>query len=124
MLREHERHQEQAVLDRLQLEVGKGSGAVGADAVIEALNRKAVETLLLETGVEAAGAVCPACGWLAATQGECTVCGQVTKKEEDLVEDMLRRALDQSAEVRFTRFVPPHPGEPAHVAAVLRVVAP
>jgi hypothetical protein len=124
LLRERERRQEEAVLDRLQLEVGRSAGAVGADAVLDALNRKAVETLLLETGVELAGAVCPACGWLAATQGECPVCGKVMEKEQDMVEDMLRQALEQSADVRFLRFVPPHPGEPAHLATVLRVTAP
>jgi hypothetical protein len=124
LLRERERRQEEAVLDRLQLEVGRSAGAIGADAVLDALNRKAVETLLLETGVELAGAVCPACGWLAATQGECPVCGKVMEKEQDMVEDMLRQALEQSADVRFLRFVPPHPGESAHLAAVLRVAGP
>jgi hypothetical protein len=46
------------------------------------------------------------------------------EKEQDMVEDMLRQALEQSADVRFLRFVPPHPGEPAHLATVLRVTAP
>jgi Bacterial archaeo-eukaryotic release factor family 10 len=124
LLRKRERRQEEAILDRLQLEVGRGTGAVGADAVLDTLNRKAVETLLLETGVETAGAVCLACGWLAAREGECPVCGQVMEMEQDLVEEMLRRALEQSAEVRFLRFVPPHPGEPAHLAAVLRIATP
>ena len=120
LLRERERLQEEAILDRLQLEVGRGSGAVGADAVLDALNRKAVETLLLETGVETAGAVCAACGWLAPRQGDCPACGQLMEQQQDLVEDMLRRALEQSARVRFLRFMPPHHGEPPHLAAVLR----
>ena len=120
LLRERERRQQTAILDRLQLEVGRGAGAVGADAVLDALNRKAVETLVLETGVETAGAVCAACGWLAPRQGDCPACGQFMDKQQDLVEDMLRRTQEQSADVRFLRFMPPHRGEPPHLAAVLR----
>lgn len=120
LLRERARREEEAILDRLQLEVGRGAGAVGADAVLDALNQQGVETLLLEIGVEIAGAVCGACGLLAPRQEDCPACGQVVDVQRDLVEDMLRRALEQSSDVRFLSFVPPHRGEPAHVAAVLR----
>ncbi|HEV1998603.1 MAG TPA: hypothetical protein VGR61_10795 [Candidatus Dormibacteraeota bacterium] len=120
LIRERERRQEEALLERLQQQVGSDAGAVGFDAVLDALNRKAVETLLLDPGVEAAGAVCGACGWLARRPGDCPACGQLMTQQQDLVEYMLRRALEQAADVRFVAFVPPHRGEPAHLAAVLR----
>gem|GEM_PF-2089860 len=117
LLRDRQRLQEEALLGRLQFEVGKGTGAIGADAVLDALNQKTVETLLLETGVDVAGAVCAACGWLAPSHGDCPACGQVMAQQEDLVEYMLRRALEQSAAVSF---LTSHRGEPPHLAAVLR----
>src|SRR5881227_985093 len=61
----HEHGRERNALDRLREGVSKGGRAVaGLADVLEALNERRVECLLLADGFEAAGCTCPQCGWV------------------------------------------------------------
>jgi peptide chain release factor subunit 1 len=75
-------------------------GAEGLLDVLEALNERRVETLLLANGYEVAGARCPRCGWLG-PEGphHCPADGTELEPREDLVEPMIELALQQAADV-------------------------
>src|SRR3954469_11014929 len=62
---EHERKREREALDRLQEGISTGGrGAAGLEGVLEALNERRVEMLLLDPGYQASGCTCPQCGWV------------------------------------------------------------
>ena len=121
-IEERETARERESLDRLQAGVARsdGHGAAGLDAVLDALAQQRVEVLLLEENYKAPGVWCPACGWLG-PQGidSCPADGTATQQRDDIVERMVERALEQSADVLVVRR---HPdlGPHGHVGAVLR----
>jgi hypothetical protein len=97
LLEQLEDQRERDALDRL----GEPSrGAEGLLDVIEALNERRVEALLLAGGYQAAGARCPQCGWLG-PEGprHCPADGTELVPREDIVEPAIELALQQSAEV-------------------------
>lgn len=113
---------EREALDRLVAGVARegGLGAGGLGAVLGALAERRVETLLIEEGFTAPGVCCPACGWLGTeAESTCPADGAATVRREDVVERMVERALEQSAQVLVVRR---HPdlGPIGHVGAVLR----
>lgn len=121
-IEEREISREREALDRLQAGVARsnGLGAAGLAPVLEALAQQRVEALLLEENYKAPGAGCPACGWLGAVGVEaCPADGTATQRRDDIVERMVERALEQSADVLVIRR---HPdlGPYGHVGAVLR----
>src|SRR3954471_6117407 len=60
---EHEQKREREALDRLREGVSTGGrGAAGLELVLEALNERRVETLLIAQGFDAEGCTCPQCG--------------------------------------------------------------
>src|SRR3954471_24112439 len=64
-IEEYERERDRAALDRLSEGLSKGSrAAAGLDDVLEALNERRVEILLLEPGYQVPGCTCPQCGWV------------------------------------------------------------
>jgi hypothetical protein len=121
-IEEREAAREREALDRLQAGVARsdGHGASGLEAVLDALAQQRVEVLLLEENFTAPGVCCPACGWLG-PQGieSCPADGTATQQRDDIVERMVERALEQSADVLVVRR---HPdlGPLGHVGAVLR----
>ncbi|MEX2193784.1 MAG: Vms1/Ankzf1 family peptidyl-tRNA hydrolase [Thermoleophilaceae bacterium] len=121
-IEERETLREREVLDRLQVGVARpdGHGTSGLGTVLEALAEQRVEALLIAEGYTVPGVVCPACGWLGPENVEaCPADGTATQRRDDIVERMVERALEQSAEVLVIRRHPdlgPHGG----VGAVLR----
>jgi peptide chain release factor subunit 1 len=104
-MEELERRLEREALDRLaEGSASAGRAASGLEAVLRALNERRVGLLLLEERLAAPGVVCPRCGWLGPHGvGECPVDGTAVERREDLVELVVERALQQSAEVRRVR---------------------
>jgi peptide chain release factor subunit 1 len=101
LLDELEEKREAAALERL----GEGSrAALGLDEVLQALNERRVECLLLEEGFSAAGAACPECGWVG-PEGErsCPVDGRELERLDDLTEAAIELTLQQSAEIMAVR---------------------
>jgi peptide chain release factor subunit 1 len=97
LLEKLEEEREREALERL----GEPSrGAEGLLNVLEALNERRVETLLLAEGYEAAGVLCPRCGWLGPEGPKhCPADGTEVVPREDVVEPAIELALQQSAEV-------------------------
>jgi peptide chain release factor subunit 1 len=102
LLDQLEDEREREALERLG---DPARGAQGLLDVLEALNERRVETLLLAEGYRAAGTLCPRDGWLG-PEGprHCPADGTELVPREDIVEAAIELALQQSASVLpFTR---------------------
>jgi peptide chain release factor subunit 1 len=98
---ELEEEREAATLDRL----GEGGrAAIGLHDVLQALNERRVECLVLDERFASSGATCPECGWLG-SEGErtCPVDGRELEQLEDLTEAAIELTLQQSAEILAVR---------------------
>jgi len=94
-----------AALERLREGVAKGArGAAGLDDVLEALNERRVETLLLNLGFTGAGCSCSQCGSVYARDGgQCPADGTPLDCRDDVIESAVHLALEQSARVLVVR---------------------
>jgi peptide chain release factor subunit 1 len=101
LLEDLEEEREATALERL----GEGGrAAVGLDAVLQALNERRVECLLLDERFSAAGTTCPECGWIG-PEGDrtCPVDGGELEQLDDLTEAAIELTLQQSAEILAVR---------------------
>jgi peptide subunit release factor 1 (eRF1) len=96
-------------------------GAEGLLGVLEALNERRVETLLLAEGYRAAGVRCPRCGWLG-PEGprHCPADGTELVPREDVVEPAIELALQQSAAVLPFRYRSDELHKRSGIGALLR----
>ncbi len=101
LLEELEEARESAALERLG---DGGRAALEIDQVLQALNERRVECLLLDERFAAPGTACPECGWLG-PEGErtCPVDGRELEALEDLTEVAIELTLQQSAEILAVR---------------------
>ena len=102
---EHMAKDERDALDRLQEAVAKkGRGAAGLEPTLEALNERRVDTLLLMENFDSAGCTCPQCGSVyAATGGNCPADGTTLDCRDNVIENAMHLALEQSARVLVVR---------------------
>src|SRR3954462_8915535 len=102
---EFEHARERSALDRLREGVAKGGRAVGGlEQVLEALNERRVECLLLASDFDAPGCTCPQCGWVGPLDGgSCPADGTEVDCRDSVVESAIERALVQKAEVLVVR---------------------
>ncbi len=96
-----EEEREAAALERL----GEGSrAAVNLEQVLQALNERRVECLLLDERFSAPGTACPECGWLGpGGERTCPVDGRELEQLDDLTEAAIELTLQQSAEILAVR---------------------
>jgi peptide chain release factor subunit 1 len=119
LIEELEEEREAAALERL----GEGGrAALGLDDVLQALNERRVECLLLDERFFAAGTACPECGWVGPEgEGSCPVDGHDLEQLDDLTEAAIELTLQQSAEILAVRRRREElEGRAGGVAAVLR----
>jgi peptide chain release factor subunit 1 len=101
LLEDLEEEREATALERL----GEGGrAALGLDEVLQALNERRVECLLLDERFSAAGTTCPECGWIG-PEGDrtCPVDGGELEQLDDLTEAAIELTLQQSAEILAVR---------------------
>jgi peptide chain release factor subunit 1 len=96
-----EEEREAAALERL----GEGGrAALNLEQVLQALNERRVECLLLDERFSAPGTACPECGWLGpAEERTCPVDGRELEQLDDLTEAAIELTLQQSAEILAVR---------------------
>jgi peptide chain release factor subunit 1 len=101
----YEQQRDRAALDRLSEGLSKGSrAAAGLDDVLEALNERRVEILLLEPGYQVPGCTCPQCGWVGPMDGgACPADGTPVACRDSVVESAVELAVVQSADVLVMR---------------------
>lgn len=122
VLQADQRAREDAALARLREHHARehdARAAVGLQAVLAALVERRVEALLYEAGLSAAGVLCPRCGWLGADGERCPVDDGPLEPRENVIEDALRAATAQSAEILPLR-ERPELGSLGEIAATLR----
>src|SRR3954447_7415435 len=104
-IEEFERKRERHALDRLSEGLSKGTrAAAGLEDVLEALNERRAEILLLEPGYQAAGCTCPQCGWVGPIDGgSCPADGTPVECRDSVVESAVELAVVQSADVLVMR---------------------
>jgi peptide subunit release factor 1 (eRF1) len=99
-----ERAKEAAAVERLRNAVGAGNGGVaGLDRVLHALVERRVATLLVSEEFRAPGWRCRACGYVAVKGRGCPVCGRGMDQVDDIVEEAVEEALNQSCRVEICR---------------------
>jgi peptide subunit release factor 1 (eRF1) len=87
-------------LDRLAAAVnGAEPAAAGLQQVIDALNMKRVELMLVSEGYVERGRRCPADDTLALQGDTCPACGTAMEDVEDMVDEAVVRAVDSDAPV-------------------------
>jgi peptide chain release factor subunit 1 len=99
LLQRDETFREKAAID-----AAFASGVRGIVDVLPALYERRVGTLLLETGLEHPGVVCPRCRWaMAEERGSCPVDGETMVPHPNLVEWAVELAVEQDAQVMAMR---------------------
>jgi peptide subunit release factor 1 (eRF1) len=97
---EIERVKQAGLVNRWRDRVGSGNGAVaGLANVLDALNQRRVETLLVSEGYVAPGWRCDRCGCLAVKGRCCPNCQDNMLAIDDVVEEAVEAALGQSTPV-------------------------
>jgi peptide subunit release factor 1 (eRF1) len=98
------RRREGADVERLRSAAGMGDGAVvGLDDALKALVERRIDTLLVSDGFEAPGWRCQSCGFLATRGPTCPVCTQRMEQTDDVVEEAVQEALNQSVRLEVCR---------------------
>jgi hypothetical protein len=92
---------------------------LGLGGVLQALVERRVQTLLYEAGLQASGVLCARCGWMDTGGESCPVDGGPVEPRENILEDALRSAVSQSAEILPLR-ERPELGPLGGIAATLR----
>jgi peptide chain release factor subunit 1 len=102
---EHERQREREAFERLREGVSTGRrAAAGLEDVLEALNERRVETLLVPQGFEAPGCTCPYCGWVGPLDGgTCPADGTELDCRTNVTESAVELAFVQNADVLIVR---------------------
>ena len=102
---QHTKKSEREALDRLQEGVATGGrGVAGLDDTLGALNERRVQTLLLNEGFDSAGCSCPQCSSVySATGGTCPADGSQLDCRDNVIENAMHLALEQSASVLVVR---------------------
>ena len=116
-----EEAREREGLERLGTGLGhEGLGAAGLDEVLVALDQRRVSVLLLAPDARFSGAVCPRCGWLAASPGHCPADGSPLEPTDALAELAVQAALRAGAEPLLVRHEGRELAERGSIGALLR----
>lgn len=100
-----ERNHEREVLDRLEAALGTGNrAAAGIERVLDSLNARRVDVLVVAPGYRVPGVVCRACGWAGVSGATCPLDGEPLDRCDDVVETAFELALGQAAEVLMLRY--------------------
>lgn len=97
-----ERRKEGELIERLREAAGGGRrGALGLQDTLKAIVERRVDTLLVSHGYEAPGWRCMSCGHIAAIGRGCPVCSAEMVQVDDVVDEAVEEALNQSCEVEI-----------------------
>jgi peptide subunit release factor 1 (eRF1) len=100
VLQRYESDQERkAVAEVLDRAAAGGLAAVGIPACLWAGSVAAIQTLLVQEGVTAAGVVCDDSGWLALAGDTCPLSGKPTRPTPDVIDDLVQAVIDEGGSI-------------------------
>jgi peptide subunit release factor 1 (eRF1) len=91
--------QQKAVAEVLDRAAAGGLAAVGIPACLWAGSVAAIQTLLVQEGVTAAGVVCDDSGWLAIAGDTCPLSGKPTRTTPDVIDDLVQAVIDEGGAI-------------------------
>jgi peptide subunit release factor 1 (eRF1) len=93
-----------ALVQSLITAAHKDLGSLGLADTLLAVQEQRVQTLAISEGFCAAGYLCTHCGYLTLREGsECAMCEGPVQELEDVVDDLVHRAIGLEVEVVFVR---------------------
>jgi peptide chain release factor subunit 1 len=96
----HERERDQQLAGQILAKVAMGGLAtVGLGSCLWAGSVGAIQTLLVQQGAAAAGVVCDVSGWLALSGDTCPLCGNVTRRTPDVLDELVQAVITGSGTV-------------------------
>jgi peptide chain release factor subunit 1 len=82
----------------------KEMGSLGLAHTLVAMQERRVQTLVIQEGLEHPGRICTNCGYLTLNESEtCSVCGGEVQVLDDIVDDLVHRAIAMDVEVVFVQ---------------------
>jgi peptide chain release factor subunit 1 len=106
IIEQDEKKREHETVERLRSELGRNArGAAGLADVLEALNERRVETLLVQERFQASGYASPSSDFLSTEPGS-SPAGEQLEQRDDILEPAVESALMQSAEILVVRHHP------------------
>lgn len=99
---DHDRRVDQEQVEAVREMAGSGGRAlVGLNRVLDAVNQRAVDRLLVAASEAVPGVRCTACGWLSVSEPLCPACGEATIRVADLVDAAAEAARASGGSVRY-----------------------
>jgi hypothetical protein len=96
----YERNEEQTwVAQVLERKAMGAPAAVGLEECLWAGSVAAIQRLLVENDATAPGVVCENSGWLAQAGDNCPVCGEPTRKADDVIDELSEAVIDAGGTV-------------------------
>jgi Bacterial archaeo-eukaryotic release factor family 10 len=100
VLDQYERNEErQWVAEVIEKQAAGGNAAVGLERCLWAGSVAAIQRLLVQDDATAAGVVCDESGWLAESGDTCIICGQPTRKTDDVIDELAQAVIDTAGTV-------------------------
>jgi peptide subunit release factor 1 (eRF1) len=91
--------QQKAVAEVLDRAAAGGLAAVGVPACLWAGSVAAIQTLLVQEGVTAAGVACEDSGWLALAGDTCPLSGKPTRPATDVIDELIQAVIDEGGSI-------------------------
>ena len=100
VLDRYERNEERRwVAEVFEKQAASGNAAVGLERCLWAGSVAAIQRLLVQEEATAAGVVCDESGWLAESGDTCIICGQPTRKTDDVIDELAQAVIDTAGTV-------------------------
>ena len=97
---EFERNEEKRlVAEVFGKEAAGGNAAVGLERTLWAGSVAAIQRLLVQEDATAAGVVCEESGWLGESGDTCIICGQPTRRTDDVIDELTQAVIDAGGTV-------------------------
>jgi peptide chain release factor subunit 1 len=87
------------VAEVLEKQAAGGLAAVGLEPCLWAGSVSAIGRLLVHDEATAPGVVCEQSGWLGETSDTCPICGEPTRKSEDVIDELAQAVIDAGGTV-------------------------